>query len=141
MKFGQLHDVAVALGWHAQRDREFGGLARRDCSGAHIAGQAGVERLHFHRARRHLRQAEITVGVGERHEPGAFDRNAGPLNKLGIALVEYAALQGAEVFRGGRHLSLGRGYGESEPRSKHTEDILFFHRGFLRNFSGRRGLT
>ena len=141
LKFGQLHDVAVALGWHAQRDREFGGLARRDLSGAQIAGQARVERLHFHRARRHLRQAEIALGVGERHESGAFDRNAGPLDILGIALVEHAALESAGIFRGGRHLGLGRGYGESEPRSKHTEDILFFHRGFLRNFSGCRGLT
>ena len=113
---GQLNDVA-ALGWHAQRDRECGGFARRNFGRAHVARQARVERLHLHRARRHLGQAEITLGVGERRESGAFDRNAGPLDILGIALVEHAALESAGVFRGSQSLGLGGGYGEGEPAS------------------------
>ena len=111
----QLHDP-VARGVGPERDVEFGDASRADFSRPHIARQAGVERLHLDRARRHLRQAEITLGVGERRESGAFDRNTGALDILGIALVEHAALQGAGVFRGRQPLGLGRGCGESEPR-------------------------
>jgi hypothetical protein len=115
---------------------ELGDLAGLDRGRAGLRGQAGEEHLHAHQAGRDVEEPIKARGVGERFEPGAFDRDLGFLEVFAAALVEHAAFEDAGAGRLGGDCRDDTE--EDEAASRTTNERREWMRAIHRYYFGER---